>query len=421
MIFLLITPAFTGLHIDMWDKLPFDLFIGVSAHLSIADLAACRLACARWRAMADDDLVWSRRQPRPAISPDCWKGYSVLVAKERNLVANPNAHSDMARWVAKNTYYSHWCTVPTSNKEKESMVQRPDKNIVFYFLCMFGRSDLFQTVDLVHKGYSRNLLDVVRPHLAVSFWYAVERDMAARYTYCLELISDDMRVLDRVGVVVKFKKIQNYEWHRAEHVFRDYAPGARYVHIWHSAKCNANMSGIGITGHTLLVKYPVSESPAQGISEALCVALCAPCRCAACDRFDCDSAACLRFKCGLAPCKRVSPGAGSCVTHCYHVGATCVCQEYDIAGCDCANCGSMRRYFVKRDTLCKCQKCNDCCKCHICMSRHMPKTTCGCVSCRCSDCGSDECPCRICTCDVSNRFQIIQHYDIKSYYFKLHC
>ncbi|AXN91077.1 putative F-box-containing protein [Namao virus] len=390
----------------MWNQLPFDLFIGVSAHLVIADLAACRRVCARWRAMADDDLVWSRRQPRPRRLPECWKAYCVLYTKMQNLVANPDGSSGARSWTCKNAYYSRWDVVPIERQIITPAHSFLNRNIDTCFIAASGRCVLFQTVDLCRAGYARALLDYVRPDIMFCFWYAVEaRIVRCRYTYCIELISEDMVVLDRICCVIK---TWTNAWQCAKHAFRDYPRGARYVHFSHSSTSDIGAYGVGVTGHVLILKYPQKYSGGKSTADHYDPSPRALYRCTVCNAANCTSAACARFKCGLSGCPRAPVRAG-CVHAVCLSPDLCSCADCGTSQCDCANCASMKKFYIKCDCYCNCEKCTDC---------YGYGVKCGCARCRCADCSLPSCPCETCSCD---RSKAITHYDVKSHYIELEC
>ncbi|AXN91084.1 putative F-box-containing protein [Namao virus] len=399
----------------MWADLPFDLFLAVSARLGVADLAACCRVCARWRTMADDDLVWRRRQPRPRSEPACWKTYSVMVAKERNLVANPNGGDGMARWAVKNSYYSRWDPMVIAKGSRPECSAVSNSIINTCFTSTYGKCALFQTIDLCSAGYSANLLDRTCPDIAVSFMYADKRYIYCHYRYCVELISEDMKVLDRFCAYAKFQKIKCYSWHHVKHVFRDYPPGARYVHISHTSKCRIGMAGITVTGHRVTVQYPLRNMAGgstsdlqvlfdgvQPVNMVTCGQPRAPYRCVICFTLDCSDVACLRYRCGLDRC-RVNANVVNRRIRCYAAAGSCLCWFCSKPQCDCVDCKHFMLYYLK----CDCSACEQI------------KNKCACVGCKCVTCNTSLCPCT--PCAPSKYAYIGKYHDIRYRYIRYYC
>ncbi|AXN91043.1 putative F-box protein [Namao virus] len=294
----------------MWSQIPFDIFLIIVKYLDISDLIKCHLICLQWYSMVSRQIVWKRRQPCPVYEPRCWKTYSVLHKKAHNLIDNPNSVDDMNHWSFKTSQFGRWISVNTDKKTSETGFSIPDSNIFTYFVCVSGHTAIFQTVDLFQKGYGSGFLDHVRPDVFVEFWYALEQNNRCRYTYCIEVISEDMKILDRICVSVK---LQTLCWNLASHRIKDYPSGIRYIHISHIIKCRINTFGIGITGHKLLLKYPQRDKLNYIVSDFAAMfegaldtkGVCydynpsAVYRCISCNKRECDKKTCLQYKCHL--------------------------------------------------------------------------------------------------------------------------
>ncbi|AXN91035.1 putative F-box protein [Namao virus] len=403
----------------MWNYLPFDLFLKIAEYLDLFSLQAIALVCVQWNFMVKDGPVWKHLQNPPRYAPKSWRTYSILNYLKKNLILNPDSDSYTYHWTKKNTYYSKWYSVTMYNKVKNTNEHFPDKNIFTYFICKAGQGVLFQTVDLWSSGYSQSLLNTIRPDISICFWYAKENDNTCRYKYCIELISDDMVILERICVSVKCWKLKTLSWQKANHCFYDYPVQARYVHLSHFVVTGSNGMGVGFTGHKLYVVYPRRDICFEEGSDLTTMFYggnankmvyvdepCAPCNCSVCDQPNCKKLSCIQYKCKRITCERRYTGAGVAFSLCYSDKIICNCASCNVINCKCPNCYNMVKYYIRCACACNCEKCTYC---------NREGVKCACTKCRCTRCNTD-CPCITCSCDIQS---IKRRYDMKICYINV--
>ncbi|AXN91164.1 putative F-box-containing protein [Namao virus] len=238
----------------MWQHLPFDLFLDISDYISVEDLNICSLVCTKWNLMANHNLTWSKKcRQKWSVDkiPIDWKIYYALQNKKHNLVLNPCGHRALYNWVIKTTNHSSW--------NSKSLKDRDYKYFKVYktnakFSSSGGNAILFQCVNLIERGYSAQILDSREFDLTLSFWYMAET-VQCKFTYCIELVSEDMKTLDTYSEVLKFWKYDpSQSWHRVKCCFTK-PKGVRYVNIIHKVESPHDKEGINITAHNLKIVY----------------------------------------------------------------------------------------------------------------------------------------------------------------------
>ncbi|XP_052271582.1 F-box only protein 2-like [Dreissena polymorpha] len=99
----------------------------------------------------------------------------------------------------------------------------------------------YQIIDLLEVGCSEHVLDVVRPSIRVSEWYASSLGSETKYVLKVALIKDnkelfwEQRISENCLYCFVAKEILSAggDWFKAEHVFKDYPAGMRYIGFSH--------------------------------------------------------------------------------------------------------------------------------------------------------------------------------------------
>ncbi|KAH3813207.1 hypothetical protein DPMN_141659 [Dreissena polymorpha] len=107
----------------------------------------------------------------------------------------------------------------------------------------YGSCHKYQIIDLLEVGCSEHVLDVVRPSIRVSEWYAARVDCAAKYVLKVALLKNNKKELfwkktitENCLYVAKEILSAGGDWFKAEHVFKDYPAGVRYIGFFHKGK-----------------------------------------------------------------------------------------------------------------------------------------------------------------------------------------
>ncbi|AXN91165.1 putative F-box-containing protein [Namao virus] len=239
----------------MWADLSYDIFLGIVDYISIADLNTCSIVCTKWNSMSHHKTTWARKcrqrwgQVRVPVN---WRGYYILRNKEQNLIFNPSAFMGFDGWISRNTCQSKWSTKPVNPTYF-------DYKFPLCFMSASGNAVLFQSIDLLKKGYLSDMLDTIPFEICVNFLYMPEQPIC-KYTYCIEIISQDMITLEQHSQTIKFWKYNksckktHISWNCANYTFVK-TRGVRYINIIHHVESHYNMRGINITGHSVKVIY----------------------------------------------------------------------------------------------------------------------------------------------------------------------
>ncbi|AXN91029.1 putative F-box protein [Namao virus] len=245
----------------MWDRVPYDIFLKIVSYILDSDLNTCRLICTKWHTMVDNGFTWLkiyRQTWGTRRIPKNWKHYYILCKKRKNLVTNPSARQNFTGWITRNTGHSKWET-------KNINIVCTDHHLSTCFMSSFGNGILFQTIDLIKKGYTEYTLDNISFDINVSFCYMPEQ-AHCRYMYYIELISKDMETIGRYSEVFQFwKYVNTYTWEHISYTFSK-PQGVRYVNIIHEVENHYNNQGINITGHDVKIIYPEDEFAGDQIS-----------------------------------------------------------------------------------------------------------------------------------------------------------
>ncbi|XP_052219098.1 F-box only protein 6-like isoform X2 [Dreissena polymorpha] len=162
---------------------------------------------------------------------------------ERNLMKNCDASQDMKHWKVTKSGGDGW------QVEKSPIGLHPLSQLthtdgpVGCWATSYGSCHKYQIIDLLEVGCSEHVLDVVRPSIRVSEWYAARVDCAAKYVLKVALLKNNKKELfwkktitENCLYVAKEILSAGGDWFKAEHVFKDYPAGVRYIGFFHKGK-----------------------------------------------------------------------------------------------------------------------------------------------------------------------------------------
>ncbi|KAJ8275878.1 hypothetical protein COCON_G00076300 [Conger conger] len=129
---------------------------------------------------------------------------------------------------------------------------------VICHMPQFSWFSLEQTVDLKGEGFWEELLDNFQPDISVQDWY--EETQLHKFIYQLHVrllgVSGETVIQEHTICPEEDTSSFSHMWKKVSHVFSNYGPGVRHIHILHKLK-NMNMidfHATRVTDSTVMVK-----------------------------------------------------------------------------------------------------------------------------------------------------------------------
>nr|XP_021525519.1 F-box only protein 6 isoform X2 [Aotus nancymaae] len=254
------------------NELPENILLELFTHVPARQLLVnCRLVCSLWRDLIDLVTLWKRKCLREGfITEDWdqpvadWKIFYFLRSLHRNLLQNPCAEEGMLAWQIDTEGGNYW---KVESLPGDYGTDFPDPKVKKYFVTSYEMCLKSQLVDLVAKGYWKELLDTFRPDIVVKDWFAARADCGCTYQLKVYLASADYFVLDSFEPPpVTIEQWNDAAWTEVSHTFSDYPPGVRYILFRHGGQDTQYWEGWygpRVTNSSIIVSHKMTRNPAS--------------------------------------------------------------------------------------------------------------------------------------------------------------
>lgn len=265
----------------------------------------CRRVCKTWCNVIDSQ-VWRLKFQRinyivPKVQELPWFACYWIFTKKtlnRNLIKNGCGEENFKHWNILSNGGDRW-KIEKPPSGSENFPEDADEEVLknnSCFVTSFTVCVKEQIIDLAAEGATPEFMDIIKPIITVSEWYAGRFDCRCVYQLIVELLdenklplhpptkSDESRTQFRnngVGAYVPRRQLLNLEssyvtkghfeirkgagsadgwaWHKVTHVFDNFGPGVRYIKFAHSGKDSQFWKGhygSKMTGASVVLTLP---------------------------------------------------------------------------------------------------------------------------------------------------------------------
>ncbi|XP_035237113.1 uncharacterized protein LOC118207545 isoform X5 [Anguilla anguilla] len=199
-------------------------WFGIRVTNSSVEICPAADSAALWRERCRRDRIRPHDITRP---PTDWPLLYSLCKKRRNLLKNPSADEGFDGWQILENGGDKWGIQPI-------VKYHPEGTATKCFTTSYRLCKKCQLIDLVKEGYSQLFMDEIQPDIVISDWYAPLWDCGSKYEICVELLSQNKKVIRKFcPEPVFFEQWNDQKWQQMTHVFRDYGQGVCFVRFCH--------------------------------------------------------------------------------------------------------------------------------------------------------------------------------------------
>lgn len=133
---------------------------------------------------------------------------------------------------------NQWTTENWIKKDTDIGVLEDNNGCLQNYVTSYGWCSRDQLIDLARFGFAGEIMDEVRPAIAVSEWFCARWDCGSVYCIHVDLLDADLKVIKSFEQMESTDQWQGGElgWRKVQHVFCDYGPGVRYVRFADAGK-----------------------------------------------------------------------------------------------------------------------------------------------------------------------------------------
>lgn len=223
-------------------ELPEQLVEYVLSFVSTDDLVkSCRLVCVQFQRIVDRNGFWKIKCERDgkvipsfhldSLPANYYRAIYVSNPYGRNLLRNGHGdEKDMfAHWQVTQNHGDGWRVEKTPAGADPLPLANQS-----CFATSYGVCSKEQVISLVKEGVVPEVLDIFKPAIEVSEWYAGRFDCGCMYRLIVELLDvakKPVATFDTGELVTP--QWAGRQWQQVRHTFDDYPKGVRYVRFAH--------------------------------------------------------------------------------------------------------------------------------------------------------------------------------------------
>lgn len=234
--------------------LPEDLVITILSFVPANDLLQNCIYVKEWVHLINSQSLWITKCtnegiPLPLVKPDPLPEnfYRAIyfVPYGANLLKNSCGKDGLNHWAVAgyNDYElsnddgegsSHGWTIEDPPAGSDPL---PNSDCQSCFSTTYTWCRKRQVVNLLEAvGSYSEVLDIVKPTIEVSEWYAARFDCGSTYRLSVLLLDQHENVIDKFEFSHTEPQWTGKRWEKVDHSFKDYPSGVRYIAFEHSGK-----------------------------------------------------------------------------------------------------------------------------------------------------------------------------------------
>lgn len=240
---------FRSISVDSEDSVEYDIsediLIHILSFLHPSDLLRnCSLVCRQWKQLIDGHSIWKRKCLRDGktipkycfetIPENFYRNIYLSNPYGRNLLRNPYGSEKLEYWTITAGDDGGWTVEDVPQGADPVPCEAGGASC---FATSYMRCEKYQEIDLIKEGINEELIDVIHPPIAVGEWHAARFDCGSTYELRVLLLNAEHSEIDSFEYgPYEEQQWTGRAWAKAEHVFKDYNPGVRYIVLEHHGK-----------------------------------------------------------------------------------------------------------------------------------------------------------------------------------------
>ncbi|KAL4225319.1 F-box associated region [Mactra antiquata] len=225
-------------------NIPEDILWEVLIRVPAKDIVkSCARVCKQWHYIIESKHFWIQkcsekhqysRELIQILADDDFKKLYFRSPYQTNLILNPCAEKGLDDWVINRRGGNGWkCEEPCGCDPIVNYTYDNQNKDIKCWVTSYHECTKSQTIDLLARGCSKYILDVVKPDICISEWYAGRFDCSMKYILNVKLLGEkkgnSLKAWSHID-----EKPAGRDWFKAQHTFTDYPSGVRFIEYSHT-------------------------------------------------------------------------------------------------------------------------------------------------------------------------------------------